>query len=328
MARNEGDGMSAKITMLVEDLKALRTGLGIEDPHLISRAGAAIRQACGVADDDSSAIVREKIKNWLEKMISQLPEARARVGRAAFGLDGPGDQPYLARLRSLGQDFQREVRTMQRRADQVMVRIAELAFAPITEAAPSAPHSDEPWHAALVRVDLVLDQPEIEVLEYRRIISHTKGLAEIRHSLTILPVEHPSRRVDLDELGITVLRGGDMRVPPRMVSADRLEFILHPPDPLDPGDEHEFLFRVMVPSLLPFYVCTPLFACDEFHLGVRFGRDQVPDRIWLIDGELSMEAADPTPGRPALRADKTGEVQVKFVDLHPAMSYGIGWHPR
>jgi hypothetical protein len=322
--------MSAKITTLVRELKALRTGLGVEDPHLISRAGAAIRLAGGVADGDSTAIVREKIKIWLEKMICRLPEAQARTGRVAFGLDGPGDQPYLTRLATLGRAVDREVRTMQRRSDDVVVRIADLALAQASAADPalSDPHAGEPWHTALIQVDLVLDQPEIEVLENRRIVSHVKGLTEITHSLTIPPVSHPPNRLNLDELGITVLRGGDMRVPPRMVSSTRIEFILHPPDPLDPGDDHEFFFRVRVPAMLPFYVCTPRFACDEFHLRVRFGRERVPDQIWLIDGELSMEAADPVPVRAALRADRSGEVQVKFVDLRPATSYGIGWQPR
>jgi hypothetical protein len=320
--------MSAKITTLVQELKALRTGLGVEDPHLMSRAGPAVRQAGGVADDDLSAVVREKIKMWLEKLISQLPEAPARIGRVAFGFEGPGDQPYLARLRTLGRTVHREIRTMQRRADQVVVRIAELALAQPTAAAPSDPHAGEPWHAALVQVDVILDQPEIEVLENRRIISHTKGLTEIRHSLTIPPAGHPPKRVDLDARGITVLRGGDMRMPPRMVSSNRIEFVLHPPAPLDPGDGHEFFFRVRLPAMLPFYVCTPRFACDEFHLRVRFGRERVPEQIWLIAGELSMEAADPVPERAALRADKSGEVQMKFVDLRPATSYGIGWQPR
>jgi hypothetical protein len=311
--------------MLVRDLKALRTGLGVEDPHLMARAGSVVRHVSGVAADDSSEIVREKIKMWLEEMISQLPDAAARIGRVAFGFDGPGDQPYLTRLRTLGLALHREVRTMQRRADQAVVRIAELACAQSPVTAPSASHAGEPWRAALVQVDLILDQPEIEVLENRRIISHIKGLTEITHSLTIPPAGHPPKRVDLDALGITVLRGGDIRVPPRMVSSNRIEFVLHPPDPLDPGEDHEFFFRLRVPAMLPFYVCTPRFACDEFHLRVRFGRERVPERIWLIDGELSMEAADPLPERASVWADKSGEVKVRFVDLRPAASYGIGW---
>ncbi|ONI70529.1 hypothetical protein ALI144C_48725 [Actinosynnema sp. ALI-1.44] len=291
--------MSTKIPALVHELKALRGGLGVEDPHLVARAGSAVRRASGVADGESPAIAREKIRMWLERLIAQLPDAAARTGRAVFGFDGPGDQPYLARLRALGQAVDREVRTMQRRADQIVARIAELA---LTQSSATDPHAGEPWHTALVQVDLVLDQPEIEVFENRRIISHTNGLTEIRHSLTIPQARDRTDHVDLDALGITVLRGGDMSAPPRMVSTNRLEFALRPPQPLAPGDDHEFFFRLRLPEMSPFYVCTPRFGCDEFHLRVRFGRDRVPDRIWLIDGELSMEAADPVPSaRPCVR---------------------------
>jgi hypothetical protein len=327
--------MAAKITALVEDLKALRTGLGVEDPHLVSRAGVVIRRVSGVTDEDSPGIVREKIKNWLSRMISQLPEATARIGRAAFGIDGPGDLPYLARLENLGRIVDREVRTMQRRADHMVGRIAEMAITdPHSGIAPAKPldlpepQPHSPWHSAQVRVDLILDQPEIEVFENRRIVSHTDDLAEITHWLSVPPVEHPPNPLDLNDLGITLLGGGDMCTQPRMLSSSRVELVLRPPSPLNTGDHHEFFFRVRVASLLPFYVCTPRFACDEFQLRVRFGRDQIPARIWLIDGEMPMEAADPFPERPALRADNAGEVHVKFVDLAPASSYGIGWQPR
>lgn len=325
--------MPATITALVDDLKALRTGLGVEDPHLVTRAGVTIRRLSGVTDDDSPGIVREKIRNWLSRMIGQLPDATARIGRAAFGIDGPGDLSYLARLENLGRIVDREVRTMQRRADHMVGRIAELAAVHPRGTATAEPLDapeqppGQPWHSAQVRVDLILDQPEIEVFENRRIVSHVDGLAEITHWLSVPPVEHPRHPLDLADLGITLLGGGDMRTRPRMLSSSRVELVLHPPSPLDTGEHHEFFFRVRVPTLLPFYVCTPRFACDEFQLRVRFGRDRIPGRIWLIDGELPMEAADPVPVRPTLRADNAGEVHVKFADLVPASSYGIGWQP-
>ncbi|TCO55820.1 hypothetical protein [Actinocrispum wychmicini] len=326
--------MSITMAALVEDLKALRTGLGVEDPNLVARACATVRHVSGVGPHDSPGIVREKIKSWLDRMISRLPEATARIGRATFGFEGPGDRPYLARLENLGRSVDREVRTMQRRADQVVSRIAELALveqeSPVQQARTvdiAEPPARQPWHTTLVRVDLILDQPGIEVFENRRVISHVDHLAEIKHWISVPPVD-PCGRLDLAGLGIRLLGGGEMRTPPRAVSSSRVEIAVHPPTPLNTGDEHDFFFRVQIPSLQPFYACTPRFACDEFQLRVRFGRERIPERIWLIDGELPMEAGDPVPDRPALAVDNAGEVQVTFVDLVPATSYGIGWQPR
>jgi hypothetical protein len=326
--------MSVKITALVEELKALRTGLGVEDPNLVIRAGVTVRRVSGVTDEDSPGTVRSKIRAWLDRMFTQLPEAAARTGRATFGFEGPGDLPYMARLEHLGKTVDREVRTMQRRADQLVTRIAEIATSqplaassPVKPLEPAEPDARYPWHTTLVRVDLILDQPEIEVFENRRIVSHTDGLTEIKHWLSLPSGAHPPGAVNLADLGITLLAGGDMRTPPRMVSSSRVEFALQPPVPLNVGDHHEFFFRVHVPSLEPFYACTPRFACDEFQLRVRFGRDRIPERIWLIDGELPLEAGDPFPERDTLLADNSGEVQVKFSDLAQATSYGIGWQP-
>ncbi|CAM3803010.1 hypothetical protein KIPE111705_25765 [Kibdelosporangium persicum] len=321
--------MPAKIDDLIGDLKVLRTGLGVEDPNLVARAGPAVRQVSGVTDGDSPGIVRQKITDWLAATISRLPEAIATIARTAFGFGGSGDLPYLARLEHLGKVVDREVRTMQRRADRVIYRIAEMT---LTQSPPAGkavePVDGNPWHTELLRVDLILDQPEIEVFETRRIVSHADGLTEIRHWLTIAPVENPPVPLDLSDLGIAVLGGGDMATPPRLLSSNRVEIVLKPPKPLAIGDHHEFFFRVRVPSLLPFYACTPRFACDEFRLRIRFGRDRVPERVWLIDGELPLEASDPVPHRKTLHADSAGEVQATFRDLVPSTSYGIGWRPR
>lgn len=307
---------------LVDDLKALRRGLGIHDPRISARIGFSLRQACGVLHDDPPAVVSHKVLTRLVDLVERLPGAQRDLAHAVFGFDGSTGEKYTSRLRAHGDMRSRDVRTMQRRANEVVVRIAELLA--VAEPAPRR-REEPPWHTTSLRVLLVLDKPEVEVFETRRIRSHRPGLEEIEHSMTVAPVDgvHP---VALTQLGIDVVNGGDVRSVSQ-IATNRIAFRLRPPRALNKHDEHEFTLRVRLPRISPFYVCTPLYPCAHFDLRVRFGQQRLPESIWRIDGELSMEADDPMPARPQLELNSAAEVHATFTDLEPAKSYGIGWLP-
>ena len=314
--------MDTESSPLVEDLKTLRKGRGVQDPRISAKIGYTLRKVCGVLPDDPAGVVSEKVLTRLGDLVDRLPAAQRVLARAVFGFDSSAGEAYTQRLRRHGTVSSRDVRTMQRRADEVVDRVAEL----LDIAGSSPAHREEPpWHTVSLRVLLVLDQPEVEVFETRRIRSHRAGLAYIDHSMTVIPADgvHP---VALSTFGIDVVNGGDVKSLTR-ITRNRITFRLQPPRVLEAHDEHEFTVRVRLPRISPFYVCTPLYPCAHFDLRVRFGRQQLPARIWRIDGELSMEADDPTPVRPLLEANGANEVHVAFDDLGPARSYGIGWLP-
>jgi hypothetical protein len=312
------------------ELKNLRKGLGIEQTFLASRVmGPELRRVCQIVDGDSPARVRNKVITTVERLIELLPAGMRTTARILFGFDNPASQLYTSRLAGLAQQAQRDVRTMQRRADEILYRLAELAC---LEPAPVRPEPPAPmampWHTKELQVNFVLKGTKVEVFETRRIVSHVPDLQEIEHSISLVHPARPDGPIDLAELGIDDIQGGEV-YHPRMVSASRVAFTMRLHWVLNPGDEHEFLFRVQVDAsaMAPFYCCTPEFACERFTLNLRFGRDRIPLRAWLIDGELSMAAQDPTPERKPLPVTGAGEVRYDFVNLQPARSYGIGWEP-
>jgi hypothetical protein len=314
--------VGTECSALGDDLKLLRRGVGVQDPRISTKIGLSLRQACGVLPEDPAGVVSGKVLARLEELVDRLPGTQRGLARAVFGFDGSDGENYTARLRAYGDMWSRDVRTVQRWANEVVERVAELLT--VAEPAP-ARREEPPWYTVSLRVLLVLDQPEVEVFETRRIRSRRPGLAEIEHSMTVAPVDgvHP---VALPALGIDVVNGGDVGSITR-IARNRVTFRLRPPQVLDTHDEHEFTLRVRLPRISPFYVCTPLYPCAHFDLRVRFGRHRTPARVWRIEGELSMEACDPTPVRPLLEVNSANEVHATFDDLEPAKSYGIGWLP-
>ncbi|WNV83915.1 hypothetical protein [Umezawaea sp. Da 62-37] len=310
---------------LIADLKVLRKGLGAQETSVPRSAGVALRQVCGVPDGAPPGVVRHLVVTALGELIGRLPEGKQPTARAVFGFNNPDNLSYTARLAWLGKVVDRDTRTMQRRADEVIYLLAELAHArdapPATVAA-----NDSPWHTKELKVRVLLRGPQVEVFETRRVVSHVPGLTGIEHAVSVISTAPAGGPVDLRTLGIDEIEGGEV-LDPRAVSSHRVAFTLRPPAPLDSGDEHSFFFRVRVPTIAPLYCCTPEFACERFALSVGFRRENLPARIWRIDGELSMQAGDPAPAREALVADGAGEVRVVFENLRPARSYGMGWEP-
>jgi hypothetical protein len=320
------EAAGAKINALSTELKTLRKGLGVQAKTLPDVVGEQLRELCGVRAEDGPGTVRAKVVTTLQGLIEKLPEPQRETARIVLGFGTGADVRYTARLESLGSGADRNIRTMQRRADDVIYLIAEAAY----EAPPSfgrlltVSHKG-PWHTSALAVRLTLSATGAEVFETRRIISHVPGLAEIDHAVSLARPVRTTTPPELPKLGIDVVAGGEVHAV-RMVSATRVAFRLRPPRVLDVGDQHEFFFRIRLEELpAPFYCCTPEFPCEAFDLNVRFDRRDLPARIWRIDGDFSKDAEDPLPARKPLFLDNSGEVHTGFRDLQPARSYGVGW---
>ncbi|HEY3466178.1 MAG TPA: hypothetical protein VGL47_13680 [Amycolatopsis sp.] len=261
-------------------------------------------------------------------MIEKLPESQRETARIVLGFGTAANERYTRRLELLGSGADRNVRTMQRRADDVIYLIAEAAYGvPAPFGGWSAAGADGPWHTSALAVRLTLTGAAAEVFETREVVSHVAGLTDIEHAISLARPASTTGRADLSGLGIDVVAGGEVHSV-RMVSSSRVAFSLRPPRPLDAGDQHEFFFRIRLAELpAPFYCCTPEFPCESFDLNIRFDRREPPQRVWRIDGDFSKDAGDPLPARKPLFLDASGEVRTGFRDLHPARSYGVGWQP-
>jgi hypothetical protein len=322
------EAANAKINALSTELKVLRKGLGVQAKALPEAVGDGLREVCGVRAEDGPGTVRAKVVATLRALIEKLPESQQETARIVLGFEAGANERYTARLELLGSGADRNVRTMQRRADDVIYLLAEAAYeAPPAYGRLLTVSQKGPWHTSALAVRLTLSGSGAEVFETRQIISHVAGLAEIEHGVSLARPARTTEPPDLSGLGIDVVAGGEVHSV-RMVSASRVAFRLRPPRALDVGEPHEFFFRVRLEELpSPFYCCTPEFPCERFDLNVRFDRGAPPPRVWRIDGDFSKDAEDPLPPRKPLFLDSAGEVHTGFRDLQPARSYGVGWQP-
>ncbi|WP_026423731.1 hypothetical protein [Actinokineospora inagensis] len=306
--------------LLDRELRSLRKGLGVHQVALPRAAGPVLRELSGVRAGDPPGVVRDRVIATVRDLVGRLAPGWRELAGVVFGLDNPGNSGYLNRLAGYGRVAERDVRTIQRRANQVVRLVAELAYAaevPVIDAG-------VPWHTKRLAVQVALRGDHVEMFETRRIVSHRPNLVDVEHAVSVGRSAPGDGPVDLAALGIDEIAGGAV-LAPRMVSADRVAFRLRPPRPLGVGDEHDFFFRVRAPVMAPYCCCTPQFACDLFTVNVRFEPGHRPPRAWRIDGVLSREVADPVAERPDLLVDSTGEVRAEFTNLRPALSYGIGW---
>ncbi|MGW3963392.1 hypothetical protein ACWED2_26480 [Amycolatopsis sp. NPDC005003] len=323
------EAAEAKINALSAELKLLRKGLGIQAKTLPGLVGEQLREVCGVHEEDNPGTVRGKVVETLRRLIEKLPESHRGTARIVLGFGTGAHERYTQRLELLGTGADRNVRTMQRRADDVIYLIAEAAYgAPASYGSFSVGSDDSPWHTSALAVRLTLTGPAAaEVFETRRVVSHVAGLTDVEHAISLNRPASTTGPPDLSGLGIDVVAGGEVHSV-RLVGSSRVAFSLRPPQPLDAGDEHEFFFRIRVAELpAPFYCCTPEFPCESFDLNVRFDRRKPPRHVWRIDGEFSKDAQEPRAAREALSLDNAGEVRTGFRDLRPARSYGVGWQP-
>lgn len=317
--------MEFDVTDVLAELKNLRKGYGVEDPGATARIGGALRHVAGVTDDDGPAEQRRKLKARLLALTEALPDGMAEVSRRALALDGAHSARFELRLEQVATGLHRDVRTARRRVDAVLQRLAEEALATARSAVPSS--RETPWHVGALKVLVLLDTPVVEVIEERQVISHRDGLTEIDHSYSVAPDAGGDQPADPAGLGVAVLRGGILHSP-ELLSTTRLGFRVQLPHPLDAGQGHDLSFRVWVNgAAAPFYVCTPRYPCRRFDLTVRFGRDQRPNQVWVLDDELPLEVGDSSLIRKGAEPDASGEVRVSFADLETNRSYGLGWEP-
>ncbi|MFE0421066.1 hypothetical protein [Streptomyces sp. NPDC058953] len=310
---------------VLSELKNLRRGFGVEDPHALARAGSALRYIAGVTVEDNPARQREKIKSCLQEWTCALPFDLSFYSRVALALDGSGTERFERRLRRIAVELDRDARTARRRVDEAFERLAEEAMAAVVSLRPRRPET--PWHLRSLKTLVLLGSQGAEVIEERHVVSHQDGLMDISHSSTFATAGMETPAADPGGISITVLRGGTSPGS-AWLSATRLGLRVRLPHALDAGRSHALTFRTSAPggkALAPYYVCTPRMPCERFDLTVRFDGCPPPHRVWRLEDELPLEAGDASLRRSAVDVDAVGEAHATFTDLKPNRSYGLGW---
>jgi hypothetical protein len=253
----------------------------------------------------------------LTELAEHLPEDLRVATLAAFAISADARLPlYQDRVRWAAIKVDRDPRTVRRRVDEAINQLADLA----TCAPRSRP--DEPanwWHTTALRVAMTLDQPQPEVLEQRRIVADRDGLRELD-----LAVSLPATP---GELEVDAFHGGSLRAR-GMEAIDRFAYVLVLPRPLARGESHDFTVRFRLPTahaMRPYLACVPRHPCELFDLWVRFGRDRLPSRTWMLHGAFQRDVSDPAgPGRHH-PVDHSGEIHMRFRQLTPGLAYGARW---
>ena len=302
---------------LVRELKSLRKGRGLFAGQIEERVGPTLRAACEVTDGDGMMVIRQKVTTRLAELAEQLPEDLRLATLAAFAILTEARLPlYQDRVSWAAVKVDRDPRTVRRRVDEAIHQLAELATS-APRRGPGAPAGS--WHTTELHVAVGLDRARPEVLEQRRIVANQEGLRELDLAISL-----PTGRRDLE---IEVLYGGTL-VDRGMEASDRLGFALTLPRPLASGESHDFAMRFRLPTargMRPHMMCVPRRPCELFDLRVRFGRDRVPPRVWMLDGAFQRDVSDPACRGHQHAVDRAGEIHMRFRQLAPGLAYGARW---
>jgi hypothetical protein len=318
------------VAELVEEMKTLRRGRGILESRIEDRVGWALRAVCGIADGSSSTDIRRLVGHRLTELADQLPDDLRNAVLAAFALLPDTRQRfYQERVRWVAGQLERDERTAQRRINEGFVHLAELAVANI-DAIDDAPTGDQgpSWYTEKLRVSVVLDQPNPEAFEWRRIVSNRDGLTDVDLWFTLTaPPAVGVGPADPARLAISMLYGGTL-VTKEMAATRRFSFSVQLPEPLDKGRQCEIALRFQVPDgqvMRPHYVCLPRERCALFDLRVRFDREHPPLKVWQLVKTFQSDVDDAGGQGEIVSVDAAGELHLRFEDLSPGFAYGARW---
>jgi hypothetical protein len=310
--------MTLALPELVDELKTLRKGRGVFVSQIDERVGAGLRTVCAVTEEDSPAEIRRKVCTRLENLARNLPADLRVAVMAAFAIAPDARLPlYQDRVSWAATKLNRNPRTARRRIDDGIHHIAQLA-AVSALAPPTRPGSVAAWRIAELRVTMALDREHPEVLQFRKIVAETDGLAEFDLALTV--TAPTDLDVDLFHGGTLVTRG--------MAASDRYTFSLVLPRPLAKGEAHDFAIRARLPRsqpVRPHLACVLTYPCDLLDLRVRFDRTRLPGAVWMLRDAFQRDIEDVLPQGARVPVDHAGESHVTFRNVTSGMAYGLRW---
>lgn len=312
--------------ILLDELKRLRKGRGIDAPKISEQVGPALRMLCGVGRDDSQESIRLKVRTRLDAMSASLPDDLALAVAAALALHTEARQPFLReRIQWLAEQLDRDERTARRRVDEGLVLLADAAAGPVPSRPHAAADAGDDWYVAAFHALLRLDLAAPEAIERREIVASQDGLDRIE-ALVSLPRD-PTARGSAHDLLAEVLYGATV-VGKEHDTESRFRFVLELPAPLEVGQRHEYGLVYRVPPnqrMRTHYVFIPRRRCDFFDLRVRFDPRLLPERIWRVSEAFHRTVDEELAGTDELTPDRASEIHLSFRNLRPGFGYGAQW---
>lgn len=306
---------------VVEELKALRKGLGAQAPKIGEQVGPALRAVCQVDDGDNHATIRSKVVRVLGGLCSKTPDHLNGIAEVTLGLGGDQAQFLGSRVAALAQRHGVHGRTIRRRMEAGHFLIAESALELLRKNSTKAGDS---WYVDRFAAVLRLDTATPESLQTWQIVAEEDGLDRITVSITLPPANYedspPNLRVE-PYFGVTMVsaeRHGDRR----------FAWVLDLPSKLAAGDRHEFALLAKIPEgqpMRPHFVYFPERPCEWFELRVRFDPERLPDTVRAVPGAFHRDFDDHPATGEVLALDRANEVRVSFGGLRPGFGYGARW---
>jgi hypothetical protein len=277
-----------------------------------------LRELCRVTDHDDDLAVRRKVARTLTSFATGLPPDLQTCFLAAFGLPPESGLPfYLARLEWAGVQVHREVRTVRRRVDQGIRRVAQAA-AHSRRSQANSPGHDAEWYTADLTVRATLTNEGLEVFEFWRIVAERNDLDQIDIHWTAGTGDVP---LPIDDIVLDVLHGGRL-VARGLAAANRAWVRVALPAVLDRGQAHDLALRVRPPASWPtgsHFVHVPFQRCDRLQLAFAL-HSPVLDHFDVLDGVLPGDADDELAAHRPKTLGTNDTVCVEFADLRPYLA--------
>ncbi|MCS7477484.1 hypothetical protein ACFFQW_47310 [Umezawaea endophytica] len=318
--------MTATSTSLMNELRALCRGQGVQAPGIDRQVGPALREVCGIVPSDGPEMIRVKLGRWVTDIVDQFPTELRLAVLAPLGLHEEAQSRFLNdRVDWLAKLQDRGHRTIRRRVEAGLTRLVEAALERVVPA--EAPDPENGWRLVEFDALLRLDGETPTCTERRTIRAERDGVDEVVWSISLPPASESGVPGDLD---VQVLHGVEL-ISAERPSPRRFLMRLRLPRALRAGQTHQYSLEVRVPRgqpMRPTYVFWPERGCDLFRLVARFPLDDPPAALWRVDGAFHRDLDDQAEGGDLLEVNGIGEVEVSFPHPRPAHGYGIQWRPR
>ncbi|WNV86660.1 hypothetical protein [Umezawaea sp. Da 62-37] len=312
-------------TSLMNELRALCRGQGVQAPGIDRQVGPALRAVCGIVPSDGPEEVRVKFSRWVTSVVDGFPTELRLAVLAPLGLHEEAQSRFLNdRVDWLARLHDRGKRTIRRRIEEGLTRLVETAVEPLAPVVATDPENG--WRLVQFDALLRLDGETPSCTERRTIRAERDGVDEVTWSITM---PKPSEDGTPGDLEVQVLHGVEL-IPTERPSLRRVLLRLRLPRPLQAGQTHQYALEVRVPRaqpMRPLYVFWPERGCDLFQLVVRFPVDELPAALWRVDGAFHYDLDDDAEGTDLIEVNGIGEVDVSFPNPRPAHGYGIQWRP-
>jgi hypothetical protein len=303
------------------EVRALRKGRGMQAGDLEQRLGPLLTElAIGPRNSDQPR--RHRLTSEMTTCGAHLAADLRAAIFASLALSSETRQMthFKDRVSWLASHLRYEYRTALRRIDTAERLLSEEIARELTRRRGRTATAPEGWHLDELRTVVRLDTPTPEAYEHRRIVATRADLTEVVAWMDVPPGPGQSRGA----VSVEVLYGGRLERK-EQPSSSRFQFVVQLPGALQPGEDHEYGLLLRLPAdMRPHVIFSPECACNVYDLRVKFGPDDWPTWIRLVDDETvrMFDAAEPAND---LTLDEAGEIHLRFTNPTMYLCYGLQW---